>query len=221
MDDQRKLEESVGYFFADPELLLQALTHKSWGSPDNERLEFLGDSVLELAVSHLLFFSLPQATEGELSKVRASLVREDFLAEVATGLQLGQYLRLGKGEEVTGGRQKASILASALEALIGAIYLDGGYGAALRVVERLFEDAVREGRWRDRDYKTQLQEYTQALFKETPHYVLLSEQGPEHSKTFEVAVYVKGELWGMGYGRSKKEAEQRAAQEALRRIREG
>lgn len=221
MAEQRKLEESLGYSFSDPDLLLQALTHKSWGSPDNERLEFLGDSVLELAVSHLLFFSLPQASEGDLSKARASLVREDFLAEKAKELDLGQYLRLGKGEEVTGGREKASILASALEALIGAIYLDGGYGAAFRVVERLFGEAVREGKWRDRDYKTQLQEYTQALFRETPQYVLLSEQGPEHSKTFEVAVYVKGELLGKGVGKSKKEAEQRAAQEALRRIREG
>lgn len=217
--DLEGLQDAIGYRFSNLALLTEALTHKSWGSPNNERLEFLGDSVLELAISHLLYQFLPKATEGELSKIRSWLVREDSLAEIARKVSLGEFLRLGKGEENSGGRRKPSILASALEALLAAVYLDGGFERALELVRRLFGDHLREGGWRNEDYKTQLQEYTQAIFREVPVYLLLSEQGPEHSKTFEVAVLVRGKVWGRGKGKSKKEAEQRAAEEALRTIR--
>lgn len=220
MRDLEELEKTLGYRFRDQGLLKEALTHRSWGLPDYERLEFLGDSVLELCISHLLFKTLPACREGELSKIRASLVREERLVEVAKSLSLGDYLLLGKGEEQTGGRHKASILASAFEALIGAVYLDGGFEKALEIVSRCFAPYLEEvkRKWKDMDFKTQLQEYVQALFKDLPQYVLLNETGPEHQKTFEVAVMVKGQVWGKGTGRSKKEAEQRAAEEALRRL---
>ncbi len=218
--DLKGLEEALGYHFKRQELLKEALTHRSWGYPDFERLEFLGDSVLELCISHLLFEILPTYKEGELSKIRASLVRGERLAEIAKSLSLGDYLLLGKGEEQTGGRQKASILASAFEALVGAVYLDGGFERALEVVRKCFSPYLEEvkGNWRDIDFKTQLQEGVQARFKDLPQYVLLSQSGPEHEKTFEVAVMVKGQVWGKGRGKSKKEAEQRAAEEALKRL---
>ncbi len=217
--DLERLQDTIGYKFSNHALLIEALTHKSWGSPNNERLEFLGDSVLELAISHLLYQSLPEATEGELSKIRSWLVSEDSLAEIAGKVSLGEFLRLGKGEKNSGGRRKPSILASALEALLAAVYLDGGFEKALELVRRLFGSQIGKKGWRNEDYKTQLQEYTQAIFREVPVYLLLSEQGPEHSKTFEVAVLVRGKIWGRGKGKSKKEAEQRAAEEALRMIR--
>jgi len=201
-----KLQQRIGYPFRQLGLLEEALTHRSYGRPDNERLEFLGDSV--------------KLREGELSKMRSSLVKEESLAEVARGIELGRHLKLGKGEEATGGREKASILAGALEAVVAAVYIDGGFEEAFRVVEGLFRERIRqmEEAWRDRDYKTQLQEYTQARFKEVPRYTVVAERGPEHSKTFEVVVSVGGRICGRGSGRSKKEAEQRAAEEALRKL---
>jgi len=215
-----KLQQRIGYPFRQLGLLEEALTHRSYGRPDNERLEFLGDSVIELMVSQLLFETFPKLREGELSKMRSSLVKEESLAEVARGIELGRHLKLGKGEEATGGREKASILAGALEAVVAAVYIDGGFEEAFRVVEGLFRERIRqmEEAWRDRDYKTQLQEYTQARFKEVPRYTVVAERGPEHSKTFEVVVSVGGRIWGRGSGRSKKEAEQRAAEEALRKL---
>ena len=215
-----KLQQRIGYPFRQLGLLEEALTHRSYGRPDNERLEFLGDSVIELVVSQLLFETFPKLREGELSKMRSSLVKEESLAEVARGIELGRHLKLGKGEEATGGREKASILAGALEAVVAAVYIDGGFEEAFRVVEGLFRERIKqmEEAWRDRDYKTQLQEYTQARFKEVPRYTVVAERGPEHSKTFEVVVLVGGRIWGRGSGRSKKEAEQRAAEEALRRL---
>lgn len=215
-----ELEEALGYHFQNRRLLREALTHRSWGFPDYERLEFLGDSVLELSVSHLLFEALPTCKEGELSKIRASLVREERLLQIARGLSLGDYLFLGKGEEQTGGRHKPSILASAFEALIGAVYLDGGFEKALDVVKRCFAPYIAEAKetWKDTDFKTQLQEHVQARLKDLPQYVLLNQTGPEHQKTFEVAVVVKGQVWGIGIGRNKKEAEQKAAEEAFRRL---
>lgn len=217
-----ELEEALGYYFQNQGLLREALTHRSWGFPDYERLEFLGDSVLELSISHLLFEALPTCKEGELSKIRASLVREEMLLEIAKALSLGDYLLMGKGEEQTGGRQKPSILASAFEALIGAVYLDGGFEKALEVVKKCFAPYIEETKekWKDTDFKTQLQEHVQARFKDLPQYILLNQTGPEHQKTFEVAVIVKGQIWGIGTGRSKKEAEQRAAEEALKRLHE-
>jgi len=215
-----KLQQRIGYPFRQLGLLEEALTHRSYGRPDNERLEFLGDSVIELVVSQLLFETFPKLREGELSKMRSSLVKEESLAEIARGIELGRHLKLGKGEEATGGREKASILAGALEAVVAAVYIDGGFEEAFRVVEGLFRERIRqmEEAWRDRDYKTQLQEYTQARFKEVPRYTVVAERGPEHSKTFEVVVSVGGRIWGRGSGRSKKEAEQRAAEEALRKL---
>lgn len=215
-----KLQQRIGYPFRHLELLQEALTHRSYGHPHNERLEFLGDSVIELVVSQLLFKTFPKLREGELSKMRSSLVKEESLAEVARGIELGRHLKLGKGEEATGGRKKASILAGALEAVVAAVYIDGGFEEAFRVVEGLFRDKIKqmEEAWRDRDYKTQLQEHTQARFKEVPRYSVVAERGPEHSKTFEVVVSVGGKIVGRGFGRSKKEAEQRAAEEALRRL---
>ena len=215
-----KLQQRIGYPFRQLGLLEEALTHRSYGRPDNERLEFLGDSVIELVVSQLLFETFPKLREGELSKMRSSLVKEESLAEIARGIELGRHLKLGKGEEATWGREKASILAGALEAVVAAVYIDGGFEEAFRVVEGLFRGRIRqmEEAWRDRDYKTQLQEYTQARFKEVPRYTVVAERGPEHSKTFEVVVSVGGRIWGRGSGRSKKEAEQRAAEEALRRL---
>lgn len=215
-----KLQQRIGYPFRRLELLQEALTHRSYGHPHNERLEFLGDSVIELVVSQLLFKTFPKLREGELSKMRSSLVKEESLAEVARGIELGRHLKLGKGEEATGGREKASILAGALEAVVAAVYIDGGFEEAFRVVEGLFRDKIKqmEEAWRDRDYKTQLQEHTQARFKEVPRYSVVAERGPEHSKTFEVVVSVGGKIVGRGFGRSKKEAEQRAAEEALRRL---
>ncbi len=214
------MQQRIGYPFRQLGLLEEALTHRSYGRPDNERLEFLGDSVIELVVSQLLFETFPKLREGELSKMRSSLVKEESLAEVARGIELGRHLKLGKGEEATGGREKASILAGALEAVVAAVYIDGGFEEAFRVVEGLFRERIKqmEEAWRDRDYKTQLQEYTQARFKEVPRYTVVAERGPEHSKTFEVVVLVGGRIWGRGSGRSKKEAEQRAAEEALRRL---
>jgi len=223
MEKLAKLQERLGYSFRRLELLQEALTHRSYGKPDNERLEFLGDSVIELVVSHLLFETFPEQREGELSKMRSSLVKEEALAEVARRINLGRFILLGKGEETTGGRDKDSILAGALEAVLAAVYLDGGFEEAFRVVKELFDDAVRgmAKTWSDRDFKTRLQEYTQARFKEVPQYKVVQERGPEHDKIFQVVVTARGRIWGRGSGRSKKEAEQRAAEEALRKLDEG
>ncbi len=219
----RGLEEALGYLFENPGLLDQALTHKSYaneqgrGVRDNERLEFLGDAVLDLVVSHLLFDLRPRLSEGKMSKVRAFLVSETSLAEVARSFSLGEYLRLGKGEEQTGGRTKPSILSGALEALIAAIYLDGGFDLALEFVDAVFRPLLEmEGpSGLDRDYKTRLQEHCQGRYGSAPNYRLVGEWGPDHDKTFEVEIRLGNRVLGKGRGRSKKEAEQRAAQDAL------
>lgn len=218
------LQERISYRFRDPQLLLQALTHRS--SPfennepqeDNERLEFLGDSVIELAVSHLLLTRFPNLDEGGLSKARASLVRETTLSSLARGIGLGEALRLGRGEEETGGREKDSILAGGMEALAAALYLDGGYTEAFRVIEQLYSRHLEqmERGLMDEDFKTQLQEYTQRYLNTTPSYTLAGEEGPDHDKTFEVTISIGGKVYGRGRGRSKKEAEQQAATEALK-----
>ena len=215
------VQKWIGYRFREPSLLEEALTHPSYeGGRGNERLEFLGDSVIEVVVSHLLYERFPERDEGALSKMRASLVNEGTLAEIARQGNLGESIRMGKGEERSGGRGRASILASALEALVAAVYLDGGYEEVQRVIQRLFLPLVLK-EWEDRDYKSQLQEYTQGHLHITPSYHLISQQGPDHKRRFEVEVRVAGEVWGRGVGRSKKEAEQRAAEEAIRRIHEG
>lgn len=208
----------------DEDLLLQALTHSSYiyenrqnGIENNQRLEFLGDAVLDLAISDFLFRKYPESDEGELTKLRAALVCEPSLARTAKSLNLGYCLRMGKGEERSGGRERPSILADAFEALLGAIYLDQGLikasEMALKFLGPLIKD-VLEGRL-DSDYKTELQEIVQQLGSEQVQYTILREEGPDHHKIFTAGVIYKGELAGTGSGRSKKEAEQQAAKSAL------
>jgi ribonuclease-3 len=214
----------VDYSFKNQELLFQAFRHPSYvyekddlGVSDNQRLEFLGDAVINLAISHLLMESFPEMKEGDLSKYRASLVSENGLYHIACELKLGDYLLLGRGEERTNGRKKPSILTDALEALIGAIYLDGGFTNTLRVIGKIFSPLLNKiGLDKPiNDFKSVLQENSQETFQSTPDYRLEKETGPDHNKTFYAAVYLKGNVMGRGEGKSKKEAEQKAAKEAL------
>ena len=221
-----ELQQRLSYTFRDPGLLERALTHKSFANErrlaqHNERMEFLGDAVLNLIVSEQLMTSRPEAAEGELSRIRAAIVSEPSLAAVARALGLGLFLRLGKGEELTGGRDKDSLLADSLEALVASLYLDGGIGAAAAFIDRHFRDTVRNASSSGSvsDYKTALQELCQDRLKVLPEYQVVSQAGPDHQKEFTVELSVKGEVAGRGTGRSKKEAEQRAAKEALERFR--
>ena len=215
------LEAALGTA-VEPGLLERALTHRSYayehgGLPTNERLEFLGDSVLGVIITDALYRKHPDLAEGQLAKLRASVVNTRALAGVARSLELGRWLRLGKGEEVTGGRDKASILADTMEALIGAVYLDRGLEAATVMVRRLFDPlmlaATEEGA--ALDWKTSLQELTAARGLGVPEYVV-GESGPDHQKAFTAAAVVQGAVHGEGAGRSKKEAEQQAAEAAWR-----
>jgi ribonuclease-3 len=215
------LQQTIGYVFGRPDLLRQALTHKSYvnevraaGDDDNERLEFLGDAVLSLIISDYLSASLPGSSEGELSQQKARLVSEPSLARAARRLDLGSLLRLGRGEEMTQGREKASILADALEALIAAVYLDGGLEGARAFTLRVFAPEL-EGQQGEGDYKTRLQEWCQKHGEGLPHYAKVGERGPDHQKTFEVDVLIQGGVAGTGSGRTKKEAEQMAAKRAF------
>lgn len=211
----------LGHAFADPRLLEIALTHPSFahenGGPHYERLEFLGDAVLQLAVTAWLVERFPDASEGELTRTRQQLVREAALAEVATALGLGAALRLGVGEERTGGRERPSVLAGALEAVLGAVYGDAGYGVAEALVRRWLGEAVealvRAGGWRNP--KSLLQERAQATLGGTPVYEVLGVDGPAHAPTFAVAVRVGQRVLGQGSGPSKQKAEWSAANEAL------
>jgi ribonuclease-3 len=217
------LEQALGYQFSQEALCETALTHKSWlneraddGRADNERLEFLGDAVIALVVSDLLMKRFPDHPEGELSKKRAALVNEGGLARVAEQLTLGQWIFLGRGEEQAGGRQKRSILADALEALVGAIYRDGGFDTAYLVAERLFARALDgAGMAAERDFKSRLQELSQARLHLAPTYTVVAQVGPDHDKTFEVAIFLGGKEYGRARGKSKKEAQQNAAERAL------
>ncbi len=224
-DSIGRVEEVLGIRFADRDLLLAALTHRSFINEnpevaigDNERLEFLGDAVLDLAVSRLLWDRFPQAREGELSRRRAAIVNEAALAQVAATAGIGEALRLGRGEELTGGRTKASLLADAFEATLAAIFLDAGIEVALRVVERLFGDWIQGAAATPEDHKTRLQELVQARFGCVPRYVTLRESGPDHDKVFLVEIQLGDEALGVGEGRSKKSAEQAAARAALERL---
>ena len=203
-----------------PALLERALTHRSYayengGLPTNERLEFLGDSVLGLVVTDTLYRGYPNLPEGQLAKLRAAVVQMGALAEVARGLNLGAFIRLGRGEEVTGGRDKPSILADTLEAVIGAVYIDGGLDEATRLVHRLFdpviEHAARLGA--GLDWKTSLQELTAVWMLGVPEYTV-EESGPDHNKSFSAVVRVGGRILGHGAGKTKKAAEQQAAEAA-------
>lgn len=212
------LQARLGHRFAEPPLLQRALTHKSFGADHNERLEFLGDAVLTAAVSGLLFGRFGQSAEGDLTRVRAHLVREDTLYRIALSLALPGLLRLSEGEARSGGAQRPSILADTLEALIGAIYLDGGYGPAQALVERLFQPllaaTVAEG-WA-KDAKTELQEWLQARRQPVPQYRVEATQGRPHEQMFVVSCNVDGlGLSSRGEGRSRRAAEQEAAAAAL------
>ena len=223
------IEGKIGYSFKDKTLLQTALTHSSYaretgGSVFNERMEFLGDAMLDAIAGEELYKEFPEKGEGFLSRTRASLVCEKFLFEVAEGLQLGAHLRLGPGEEKTGGRQRPSILADAVEALIGAVFLDGGYEAAREVVRGLlakgFQDA-REGRLLVTDHKTALQELLQSegVSASDIQYVDAGQSGPDHDKVFTVQLMINGQLEAEGEGKSKKQAQQEAARAALSRRR--
>ena len=216
------LQKELGYTFSDLSLLVRCLTHVSYDrgkiEGHNEVLEFLGDAVLDLAVSDLLMRRFPEKSEGDLSRMRAALVNSFVLAEKAAALSLGPLLRLGKGEERSGGRNKTSILAGAFEALLGGVYRDGGYEAARRLVERYFATDVKEKELGLHDYKTRLQEISQMLFHAPPSYRLVSESGPDHEKRFVTEIVVGGKVFGKGEGRSKKQAEQEAAKKALHEL---
>ncbi len=204
----------------DPAVIVTSLTHRSHafeqGGQNNERLEFLGDAVLGLVVTDLIYGWYPDLAEGDMAKLRASVVNMGVLAEIARSIKLGEELLLGKGEEMSGGREKSSILADALEAVIGAVYLDGGIETARRVIEQLFSDHIR-GRTESgevRDFKTSLQEVTVADSGSVPSYRITA-TGPDHAKRFNASVYIDGQMQGEGEGRSKKSAEQAAAKQAL------
>lgn len=221
MDFEGRLGETLRYRFRRPELLLQAISHKSFfpvPGADNEKLEFLGDAVLGLVLAEILMREFPRDDEGGLSKKRAGLVNEANLALVARQLGLGELLRLGKSEILTNGENKPRLLASALEAVLGAVYLDGGYEPVKELIERIFLPLIREGDASShfsRDYKTQLQEYIQARDRQTPTYRVLKEEGPSHARIFRVCVEVGGKIHGEAEGTSKKSAEQAAARMAL------
>lgn len=222
--EARELYRAIGVEM-DSEVLVRALTHRSYayekgGLPTNERLEFLGDSVLGLVVTDTLFRKHPDLPEGQLAKLRAAVVNMRALADVARELGIGDYIRLGRGEEATGGRDKSSILADTLEALIGAVYLDRGLDVASELVHRLFDPLIStaSGLGAGLDWKTSLQELTAAEMLGVPEYQV-DESGPDHQKTFRATVMVAGETHGLGEGRSKKEAEQQAAESAWKAIR--
>lgn len=219
-----QLNQRLGYGFRDHHLFEEAFRHSSYVNEtgnallkDNERLEFLGDAVLDLAIGHILMDFFQEAREGDLSKYRARIVNERELYKVAKGLDLGDFICLGRGEEMSGGRKKPSILADALEALVGAIYLDSGFEKTKEVVRRLFLPLLFDIKSMADidDFKSLLQEYTQEQYKTRPEYLLVSETGPPHDKTFVVAIRIHDGIVAEGAGKSKKEAEQRAAREAF------
>ena len=223
----RTLEERLGYTFRDRKRLEGALYHSSYanehrslGINSNERLEFLGDAVLGLVTADYLFRKHPDLPEGDLTRIRAALVCEESLHEVAQSLDLGSYLKLGKGEEAGGGRQRASILADATESVFAAVYLDGGLEAARALIHRVLLDKERETdvEERRRDYKTELQELVQRKPDQVLRYEMTGTSGPDHDRVFSFRVLLNGQVAGTGEGRSKKEAEQAAARAALQAL---
>jgi len=220
--DINKVESGIFYKFHNINFMKEALTHRSYCNEDGsceknyERLEFLGDAVLELIITDTLINLFPDKNEGELSKTRALLVREETLVNIANKIDLGKSIILGKGEEKSGGKERPSILSGALEALVGAVYMDGGYAAAGDVVKKLWEPAIHSihNADFDIDYKTKLQELVQFKYKTVPTYTVLGTKGPAHKRTFSVQVDVHGTS-SVGHGKNKKEAEQTAAKKAL------
>lgn len=220
----KELEQRLQYRFKNPGLLQRALTHKSFANElknpaeHNEKLEFLGDAVLDLLIGELLYEQFPNDSEGGLSKKRASIVNEEVLSEIAKEMGLNKLMLLGKGETLTGGSQKPRLVSSSFEAIIGALYLDGGFEVTKSMVRREFLpviEAVCSAEDFSKDYKTRLQEIVQKSLKETPRYELIYEEGPPHDREFKVCVKVGSEAWAEGVGRSKKQAEQAAAKAAL------
>lgn len=218
------LEKKIGYYFKDRDLLDEALTHSSFAHEnpdtairDNERLEFLGDSVFGLTITDYLYNNYPDMDESKMAYIRSYFVRRSVLYELAIYLSLGNYILLGKGEEVTGGRSKKSILSNTMEAVIGAIFLDSNYEMAkdiiLRLMKKRIDEVVSSGAVLD--YKSELQEKAELIFGRLPEYRVVKEEGEEHLKTFEVEVYINSHLLGRGKGRSKKEAQIEAAKTAL------
>ena len=217
------LEEVLGYKFKNKKLIIEALTHKSHKQPyDNERLEFLGDAVLDLIVGEYLFFKFPKSDEGSLSKIRAALVNEDGFEKLARSINLGEYIYLSSAEENNGGREKASLLSNAFEAIMGAIYLESGLETLRPIVIGLIEKNHKEISLDSlfRDFKTTLQELTQARFGETPEYRVIASRGPDHKKEFEVAVIIENREYARAVGKSKKIAQQEAAETAVKMLKE-
>ena len=224
----RRLEETLSYEFYDLHLLDNALVHRSFihenpqlGLQHNERLEFLGDAVLQLCVSLLLMDRFAHFTEGQLSKLRASLVSEQSLSELAKRFAIGEHLLLGRGEEISHGRTKSSILADTFEAVVAAAFKDGGFEKTDRLIRRIFEPLIEGdmGAASFRDYKTALQESSLRKYREAPRYALTGENGPDHDRTFEVRLTISEHIQTTGTGRNKKEAEQQAAKKALEILR--
>ncbi|MBF0342832.1 MAG: ribonuclease III [Nitrospirae bacterium] len=219
-----RLEKGLNYTFKKKELLIEALTHRSYfhEKPDkshkyNERFEFLGDAVLGLSITEILFRENTSFSEAEMSKLKAYLVSREMLSQIAADLEIGSYIRLGKGEELTGGRKKTSIAANTLEAIIGAIFLDSDYQNVRSVITQLYAPTIDRVLNEDSpyDYKTTLQEISQTLFATLPEYRLVSETGDDHNKTFTYDVYLNGKPLGEGSGKSKKTAQMKAARKAL------
>lgn len=227
-DEVFPLQKTLGYTFSDIRLLNKALTHKSYVNErseflkHNERFEFLGDSVLDVIVSNFLVCEFSDYAEGTLSKIRAAVVNETCLSDLARKIELGKYLLLGKGEDLSGGRNKSSILADAFEAVAGALFRDGGLESATQVVLPLLKDEIANfsHSWNFRDFKSELQEYTQNKWVCTPKYKVVNEFGPDHAKEFKVIVTIKNQVKGQGSGSSKKEAEQAAAKMAMEKFSE-
>jgi ribonuclease-3 len=221
MAEYQELEKRVGYTFKNRQLIIEALTHKSYKkSYNNERLEFLGDAVLDLIVGEFLFHKFSASDEGILSKIRASLVNESGFTMLAQKLDLGNFIYLSPAEENNGGRKKPSLLSNAFEAVIGAIYLDGGLEVVRDIAERLLEETHQKIDLQSlsKDYKTALQELTQATHGVTPTYELLRSFGPDHKKEFEIAIILDNKTIAKAQGKSKKEAQQKAAYIALEKL---
>lgn len=226
IEEFKKFQERIGYSFDNEKLLYQAFTHSSYVNEhrkkpyeDNERLEFLGDAVLELTISQFLFKKYPLMSEGELTKLRAAIVCEPSLVSFANSLSFGSLILLGKGEEMTGGRARPALLADVFEAFIGALYLDQGLHTVVRFLDEFVIPKINEGAFSHvMDFKSQLQELVQRDTKGTLEYKILLEKGPAHNREFVSVVSLNGETYGTGSGKSKKEAEQHAAQEALSKL---
>ena len=221
------LEKKLGYVFWDLEHIKIALSHKSYSNEmnldqtqHNERLEYLGDAVLDLGISDLLMKHYPNHREGHLSKIRAAIVNETSLSEIARSIGLGDHLFLGRGEEQCDGRNKTSLLADALEAVLGAVYLDAGFDTSFRIIKTLFGELVVLSKTEDinKDYKTKFQEYSQNQHRQAPRYKIVDEDGPDHDKVFTIELTLAGQVISHGQGKSKKQAEQDAAEQALIKV---